>query len=161
MKVELSTKNIVTIGLVAALYVVLTVFLAPLSYGPIQFRVSEVLNLLAFVNPIFAPGIVLGCFIANLFSPLGIIDLIFGTTATLISVMMIVRSKKLWVASLWPVIVNGIIIGVELQYVAQAPFLIGGFQVALGEFVVVTLLGVPLFYALLKNTAFARIAQEQ
>jgi len=161
MKFELSTRNIVTIGLVAALYAVLTIFLAPISYGPIQFRLSEVLNLLAFVNPIFAPGIVLGCFIANLFSPLGMIDVIFGTTATLISVMMIVRSKKLWVASLWPVIFNGIIIGAELQYAFQVPFLIGAFQVALGEFVVVTLLGVPLFSALLKNTAFARIAQEQ
>lgn len=159
MKIELSTKNIVTIGLVAAIYAVLTVVLAPLSYGPIQFRISEVLNLLAFVNPVFAPGIVLGCFIANLFSPLGMIDVVFGTTATLISVIMIVRSKKLWVASLWPVICNGLIIGAELQYAFQVPFLIGAFQVALGEFVVVTLLGVPLFATLLKNTAFSKYAQ--
>ncbi len=159
MKIELTTKNIVTIGLVAAIYAVLTLVLAPMSYGPIQFRVSEVLNLLAFVNPIFAPGIVLGCFIANLFSPLGMMDVIFGTTATLISVIMIVRSKKLWVASLWPVIFNGIIIGVELQYAFQVPFLVGAFQVALGEFVVVTLLGVPLFSALLKNAAFSKYVQ--
>jgi uncharacterized membrane protein len=160
MKFELTTKNIVTVGIVAAIYAVLTVFLAPLSYGPIQFRISEALNLLAFVNPVFAPGIVLGCFIANLFSPLGMMDVIFGTTATLFSVMMIVRSKKLWVASLWPVIFNGVIIGAELQYAFQVPFLVGAFQVALGEFVVVTLLGVPLFSALLKNTAFAKYAQE-
>jgi uncharacterized membrane protein len=160
MKFELTTKNIVTVGIVAAIYAVLTLLLAPLSFGPIQFRISEVLNLLAFVNPVFAPGIVLGCFIANLFSPLGMIDVIFGTTATLFSVMMIVRSKKLWVASLWPVIFNGVIIGAELQYAFQVPFLVGAFQVALGEFVVVTLLGVPLFSALLKNTAFAKYAQE-
>lgn len=159
MKIELSTKNIVTIGLVAAIYAVLTVVLAPLSYGPIQFRISEVLNLLAFVNPVFAPGIVLGCFIANLFSPLGMIDVFFGTTATLISVIMIVRSKKLWIASLWPVISNGLIIGAELQYAFQVPFLIGAFQVAFGEFVVVTLFGAPLFAALLKNTAFSKYAQ--
>lgn len=161
MKFEFTTKNIVTVGLVAAIYAVLTVFLAPISYGPIQFRLSEVLNLLAFVNPVFAPGIVLGCFIANLFSPLGMMDVIFGTTATLISVMMIVRAKKLWVASLWPVVFNGLIIGAELQYAFQVPFLIGAFQVALGEFVVVTILGVPLFSALLKNTAFAKYAQQE
>lgn len=148
---NLSLKKIVLIGITAALYAVLTVFLAPISYGPIQFRLSEVLNLLAFVNPIFAPGIVLGCFIANLFSPLGLIDVVFGTAATLLSVIMIVKTKKLFIASLWPVIFNGIIIGIELQYAFGVPFLIGAFQVALGEFVVVSLIGTIIFSKILTN----------
>jgi len=148
---NLDLRKIVIIGVTAGLYAALTVFLAPISYGPIQFRLSEVLNLLAFINPIFAPGIILGCFIANLFSPLGIIDVIFGTSATLIAVIMIIRTKNLFVASLWPVIVNGIIIGIELQYAFQVPFLIGAFQVAIGEFVVVSIIGTVIFSRILKN----------
>lgn len=148
---NLDLRKIVIIGVTAALYAALTVFLAPISYGPIQFRLSEVLNLLAFVNPIFAPGIVLGCFIANLFSPLGIIDVVFGTSATLIAVIMIMKTKNLFVASLWPVIVNGVIIGIELQYAFQVPFLIGAFQVAIGEFVVVSIIGTVIFSRILKN----------
>ena len=148
---NLDLRKIVIIGVTAGLYAALTVFLAPISYGPIQFRLSEVLNLLAFINPIFAPGIILGCFIANLFSPLGIIDVIFGTSATLIAVIMIIRTKNLFVASLWPAIVNGIIIGIELQYAFQVPFLIGAFQVAIGEFVVVSIIGTVIFSRILKN----------
>ncbi len=67
MKFELTAKNITKIAIVAGVYVALTIFLAPISHGPIQFRVSEVLNLLVFINPIFGFGLVLGCFISNLF----------------------------------------------------------------------------------------------
>jgi len=149
---KLDLRKIVVIGITAALYAVITVFLAPISYGPIQFRLSEVLNLLAFVNPVFAPGIVLGCFIANLFSPLGMIDVVFGTTATFLSVIMITRTKNIFLSSLWPVIFNGIIIGFELQYAFQVPFLIGAFQVAVGEFVVVSIIGTLIFSRILKNS---------
>lgn len=139
------SKKVAQIGIIAAVYAVLTIFLAPISYGNIQFRMSEILTLFAFFNPIFIPGLTLGTFIANFLSPLGIIDIIFGTVATFISVFMMSKMKNLIVASLWPVVVNGLIIGLELNYLFQLPLALTVFQVAFGEFVVVTLLGVFLF----------------
>lgn len=139
------SKKVAQIGIIAAVYAVLTIFLAPISYGNIQFRMSEILTLFAFFNPIFIPGLTLGTFIANFLSPLGIIDIIFGTLATFISVFMMSKMKNLIVASLWPVVVNGLIIGIELNYLFQLPLALTVFQVAFGEFVVVTLLGVFLF----------------
>lgn len=139
------TKKIAQVGIIAAVYAVLTMVLAPISYGNIQFRISEVMTLLAFFNPVFIPGLTLGTFIANLMSPLGVIDIIFGTMATFISVFMMSKMKNIFIASLWPVIVNGVVIGLELNYLFQLPLWLTMFQVAFGEFVVVTIIGVPLF----------------
>ncbi|MEG0320128.1 MAG: QueT transporter family protein, partial [Niameybacter sp.] len=85
MKENFSTKRLVTVALVAALYAVLTVALAPISYGNLQFRVSELMVLLAFFDPFYIGGLTLGCFIANLLGPNGIMDVIFGTLATFVS----------------------------------------------------------------------------
>lgn len=149
-------KKIIFTSIIAALYAVLTLILAPISYGPIQFRISEILVLLAYFNPIYIGGLTLGCFIANLLGPNGLFDIIFGTLATFISVYAIYISSKikmqdkykLFIASIWPTIFNGIIIGLMLSYVLNIPFLITIAEVAIGEFVVVTIVGVPLIYKL-------------
>lgn len=149
-------KKIIFASIIAALYAVLTLILAPISYGPIQFRISEILVLLAYFNPIYIGGLTLGCFIANLLGPNGVFDIIFGTLATFISVYAIYISSKikmqdkykLFIASIWPTIFNGIIIGLMLSYVLNIPFLITIAEVAIGEFVVVTIVGVPLIYKL-------------
>jgi uncharacterized membrane protein len=66
---KLKTRYIVLSAIIAALYVVLTVGLAPLSFGPIQFRVSEILKVFVLFNPFLAVGIGIGTFFANLVSP--------------------------------------------------------------------------------------------
>jgi uncharacterized membrane protein len=65
----MTTRTTVRIALIAALYVVLTFVLAPVSYGLLQFRVSEMLKVFVLLNPLYALGIGLGTLIANLFSP--------------------------------------------------------------------------------------------
>lgn len=148
----METKKLVKIAIVAALYFVLTVGLAPISYGSIQFRVSEVMTLLAFIDPLYIPGLVLGTVLANLFSPLGFIDVIFGSIATFLSVVMVSRSKNIYIASIWPSIINGIIIGIELMFAFGVPLLLGMVQVAAGEFVVVSIVGVIIFkFGILNN----------
>ena len=73
-----NTKFLVSTALIAAIYVVMTLAIAPLSFGMIQIRISEVLMLMAFIDKKYAPGLVLGCFIANCFSPFGMMDVVFG-----------------------------------------------------------------------------------
>ncbi len=146
----MNIKKLVKIAITAALYAAFTMAIAPLSYGAVQFRFSEVMTLLAFIDPLYIPGLVLGCALSNIYSPLGIIDVLVGTTATLISVYMISKTKSLFIATLWPTI-NCVFVGAELYFVLHQPFWISTLYVCLGEFVVVTCIGYPLFKLLLKR----------
>lgn len=146
-------NSIIKPALIAAIYVVLTLILAPISFGPIQFRISEMLVLLAFINPIYILGLTLGCLLSNIFGGYGIMDIVFGTLATFLSVTAISLTSKyiksytigLIIASLWPTIFNSIIVGWMLSVVMNIPLVLTAFQVGVGEFVVVTILGVPIF----------------
>ncbi len=144
-------KNITLLSLIAALYVALSLVLAPISFGIVQFRIAEVLVLLCFFKKEFCISLVVGCFITNLFSPFGL-DILFGTLHTLISVIFIANSKHLFVASLWPSIFS-FIVGFEL-YLYGEPLFIATLGVLIGEFVVVTILGVLLFSSLKNSRQF-------
>ena len=138
-----NTKFLVSTALIAAIYVVMTLAIAPLSFGMIQIRISEVLMLMAFIDKKYAPGLVLGCFIANCFSPFGMMDVVFGTACTAASLVGITKcSKTLFGASLWPVLCNAFI-GIEL-YLFGSPLLLSMATVAFGEFLSVSVLGYVL-----------------
>ena len=70
-------KDLSSIAIICAMYVALTLGISPLSYGPLQFRISEALILLCFYNKKYGYSISLGCLIANFFSPLGWVDIVF------------------------------------------------------------------------------------
>lgn len=144
-------KNITLLSLIAALYVALSLILAPISFGIVQFRLAEVLVLLCFYKKEFSISLVIGCFITNLFSPFGL-DILFGSLHTLVSVIFIANSKKLFIASLWPSVFS-FIVGFEL-YLYGEPLIISTLGVLVGEFVVVTVLGVLLFSSLNKSRQF-------
>ena len=158
----MSTKNInhveflVKSSIVAAIYAALTMLL-PFSYLGVQFRIAEILVLLVFIDKRYIYGLTLGCLIANLGSPLGPVDVIFGTLATLIALLLISKTKNLFVATLWPAVVNGVIIGLLLYYLLDLPFLLSAAQVFFGEFVVVTLIGYFLFTRILRDRKLVEI----
>ncbi|NCC78596.1 MAG: QueT transporter family protein [Clostridia bacterium] len=131
--------------------------LLPFSYLGVQFRIAEILVLLVFIDKRYIYGLTLGCPIANLGSPLGPVDVIFGTLATLIALLLISKTKNLFVATLWPAVVNGIIIGLLLYYLLDLPFLLSAAQVFFGEFVVVTLIGYFLFKRILRDRKLVEI----
>lgn len=156
----LSARKMANIGIMTAVYVVATLMCAPLAYGEVQFRVSELLMLLCFFNKDYIVSMTLGCFIANLFSPLGLMDVCFGTSATLIAAILIwlFRNKtNIFVVSLFPVISNGLIVAAELKYVFGTPYWISAGWVALGEFVCVSVLGVAVMSALRRNKGFMKL----
>ncbi|KMT22674.1 QueT transporter family protein [Clostridium cylindrosporum] len=151
---KLTTKQITKVGIVAALYVVLTIAVAPIGYGAIQFRISEVLNLLAFINPLYGVSLVIGCAIANLFSPLGIYDVVFGTLSTALSVIFIARSKNLFRASLWPSLFIPLIVGLELYLLQKLPFIATVIPIMISEFIIMTIIAYPLFKLISKKEKF-------
>lgn len=86
MKTENKVRFLALSAVIAALYAVLTYAAAAvnLAYGPFQFRFSEALTVLPAFTPAAIPGLAVGCLLSNLASPLGIVDWVFGTLATLL-----------------------------------------------------------------------------
>ncbi len=160
--VKKSTKYIVQAAVIAALYATLTILQNTLLPGSasmaVQFRVSEVLTVLALFTPAAIPGLTIGCVIANIssLSMLGPYDMIFGSIASLVAaVMMYLLRNVRWfslpvLAALMPALANGIIVGFEIEFFFIeggfhfGDFLIQGGLVALGELAVLIVLGLPL-----------------
>ncbi|MBE6837703.1 MAG: QueT transporter family protein [Ruminococcus sp.] len=158
-------NKIVISGVVAGIYAVMTVALSGISYGGVQFRVAEALMLLCVFRKEYCVALSVGCLVSNMFSPVPL-DMIIGTLATVVAVIPIYLVGKLYnkkpllthvIASLFPVISNGVIVGLELNYFFGQPLALSMLRVALGELVCVTLLGVILFRVVSKNKQFMRI----
>ena len=140
-------------AMIACLYAVSTLAISPIAYGGIQMRISEILIFLSFYNRKYVPGLVIGCFIANMASPMGVWDMTFGTLATLIAVVLISRQKSLFVSALIGAIVNGLIVGIELHLSLGLPLFINVLYVFIGEYLVL-LLGVPVYKYMERNKTF-------
>lgn len=160
-----STAYLCQAGIIAAVYAVLTLALAPIAFGPLQLRVSEALTVLPIFTPAAIPGLTIGCIISNAagvslgLNIAGPLDILFGSAATLLAALCTralanVKIKNIpWLAPLPPVIFNGLIIGGELA--AFVPELAGTFwicfaEVAAGEAIICFALGIPLIIALNK-----------
>lgn len=152
-----SIRRLVRLALVAAIYVAITWIFGFMSYGGIQYRIAECLMLLCFYKKDYGIALTVGCLISNVFSPMMLTDMVFGTLATVIAVLLIYISPNIYVASLAPVISNAFIVGAELYYVLDLPFWISCAQVAFGEFVCVSIVGVIVFKRLEKNKKFMEI----
>lgn len=143
----MSTKRLLEAAFIAAIYAVLTVALSPISYGVFQVRIAEALTVLPMFTPAAIPGLFVGCLLSNLISPIGLVDMICGSLATLAaaSCSYFLRKKPLLVP-LPPVIVNGVVIGLMLRYVYAVP--LSAFAcmcwVALGELAACYVIGYPL-----------------
>lgn len=167
-------------AVIAALYAVLTVGQNLLFPGTasmaVQFRVAEVLTVLAIYTPAAIPGLTIGCVIANISSVtagLGFYDMIFGSIASLLAALSMyglrnIRVKNIpWLALLMPAIFNGVIVGFEIDFFFigslsfnLVDFLIQGGFVALGELGVLAILGVPFCILLNKKGRQMRITPE-
>lgn len=153
-KFTFDEKDIVQNGLLAALYVVITYLLAPISFNAIQFRLSEILVLICFFDKKKIVGLTLGCLISNLVSPLGLMDIGFGTLATLLACLGIIFCKHLIVAIWFPVVANGLIVGFELYLIGQPLWFSIG-MVALGELGVM-IIGYILMILIKRNKNFLK-----
>lgn len=148
-------KQITRLSIVCAMYIVLTI-LNPFSYDTVQFRISEILIFLCFFRKDYAISLILGCFISNLFSPLMIYDIIFGTLATALACICIMFSKKLIIGAIYPIVFNGILVSLELSIAFQTTFWFNAFWVVLGESIVI-IIGLLIFIRLKNNKMFLEL----
>lgn len=150
---KITTKDIISNALIAALYVVLTLITYPISFLGIQFRFAEIMVLLCFWRKDYSIGLIIGCAIANLASSIGLVDVGFGTLATLIACVGIMFMKQLAIACIFPVVANAFIVGFELWKFLDCPFWLSVGQVAIGEFTVMVV-GYILFMVLKRRKTF-------
>ena len=164
-KFHFSTRQIAAAGLIGALYAVMSYFAAifGVAYGPIQFRFSEALCVLPFLIPAAAPGLFVGCVVANLLSPYGVLDMVFGPLATLLAAIWTSKVKNRWLAPLPPVICNMVIVGAEIAYFATldgeafwAAYAFNAVTVGIGEAIACYVLGTLLLSMLPKVPALRR-----
>lgn len=127
----------------AALYVVLTLApgLSSIAYGQVQFRVSEGLLVFAAADAAALPGLVVGTALANLASPLGMVDVVYGAALTLVAAFgMWSIGPRPWALAV-PVVVNGLGVPVELALVLDLPYWPSVAFVTLGEAAVMATFG--------------------
>ena len=164
-------EYIVQAAVIAAAYAVLTILIRPLGIadGAIQFRFSEALTILPVLTSAAVPGLTIGCFLANLLSSNGPLDLIFGTSASLIAAVLTYMTRRVRfkgmpvLSSIFPVIVNAIIISWMLTFFIPevgGSFWINAGLVGLGQLVCCVGGGLPLFAAL-KRLPASRLMLEQ
>lgn len=143
------TMFIVRSAVIAALYAALTLALYPISFGAVQFRVSEALTLLPIVMPEAIPGLFVGCLVSNLIGSATPWDIIFGSLATLIAAILTYATRRNKIlAAFWPVICNTVIVGLVLALTLDLPVFLTMGEVGLGELVVVYTVGMAMLAAL-------------
>lgn len=138
---------------IAAIYVVLTMVFAPISFGPIQFRISEILCILPYFTPAAVPGVFIGCLISNLLCGAAPLDVVFGSLATLIGAMgsYALRENK-WMVCVPPIVSNTLIIPWVLRFAYGAPdmVLFMMLTVGIGEILAIGVLGNLLLLTLIR-----------
>lgn len=187
-----SSQYLARVGVIAAAYAACTLvtmlFLGSLAWGPIQFRVSEALCVLALFTPAAIPGLTLGCVIANVANivlsgtgVLGMLDVVFGSLATCIGALITWKLRERpALALLGPVIANALIVPAYLPLLLQGigfytiPFtsisldsswplmyLFGLVTTGAGEAVIMYVLALPLSRVLAKTPFIARELQQK
>ena len=159
----MKTKTLAINGLVAALYVAVTIAIAPIAFGNIQYRVSELFNHLVVFNKKYIYGIVVGVLLANLFlSTIKLYDLTFGVAHSIICLLITIGISKFVKSHLLRMIINTLvftfnmfIIAYQLHLALGFPFFITWGTTALGEFVVMAI-GIPIMHFLNKRISFAK-----
>ncbi len=161
------TQTLLKIAMIAAVYTAVSLLLAPISFGPLQIRIAEALTILPVLSFMPIWGLTLGCALTNFLGALsgvnilGFWDVLFGTLATLLAALLSYRYRHVrykgipWLSALFPIVINGIVIGAELAILLQLPllgFLTSALWVAFGETISILLVGLPILHRMEKGS---------
>jgi len=177
MMKKISVRDLTRCSVMAALYAAVSIALAPISFGAVQMRVAEALAILPVFTPYGVISVTLGCLITNAYGVaaganiLGAADILLGTAATYIAAVATRRLGRFRIkglpvlATIPPVLINAIVIGAELTFAETntifSPLLsINMLQIAAGQLLSCSVLGLILFWALTKTGLSTRLFEE-
>ncbi|MEA5059438.1 hypothetical protein SDC9_166296 [bioreactor metagenome] len=150
-------KSLARGALIGALYVLISLAVAPIGSGLLQARLSEALCVLPWFTPAAIPGLFLGCLLANLLTGAVIYDVVFGSLATGLAALLTFwfrrRGYSKWLAPLPAVVVNALVVGYLLAYVYEVgvSMALCALSVAAGQILSCYGLGMPLMRLLEKH----------
>ena len=162
---HLNGRAIAVSAMIAAVYTAVSLALSLFSFGVVQIRVAECLTLLPVLSPLGIYGVTIGCLLTNIVGvAMGLtmpVDILFGTLATAIAAVLSyllrnVRIKRLAIpAALPPILINGLIIGLELTWLSGSfqwdVFWTCAVSVTMGQIIHCLVLGVLLVWVLEKK----------
>lgn len=149
--------KLITYGaMIAAMYTALTLAFAPVSFGAVQFRISESLCVLPFFTPAAIFGLFAGCLVANIFGGNGIYDIVLGSLSTLFAAYLTYRIKNRILALIPPVLINALVIGTMLGFLYSLDITASILSVGFGQLIVLYGPGLLLLYIIypVKNRLF-------
>jgi len=146
---KFSVRDLAQGAIIAAIYALLTIFLAPISSGLVQCRVAEAMSVLPYFTFSAVPGLFIGCLLANLLTGAPIYDVLFGSLATLIAAYLTYALRNRvpkYLAPMPSVVVNALVVGWLLTSVYQVgvSFWAAAGYVAIGQAIACFALGLPL-----------------
>ncbi len=145
------TTFITEAAVIAAIYVVITFIFQPISFGPVQLRAAEALTILPYFTSAAIPGIGIGCLLSNILSGADMIDIIFGSLASLFAAFLSykLRGNK-FLVPIPPIVVNAIVVSFILKFAYfeanSIPFMM--LTVGVGQVLAAGVLGMILLFAL-------------
>lgn len=131
-------------GVIAAVYIVLTLLIKPIAFGPLQLRIPEAMTILAFIDPAAILGLTVGVFFANFASPYGLVDILGGSALTLAAALMTFKIRNKYMAMLPPIVVNALGVPLYLSPATGIPYWLLAVQIAIGQTLVIGVLALPL-----------------
>ena len=111
------TLFITQAAVIAAIYTVLVMVFSFSSFGPVQFRVAEALTVLPYFTPAAIPGLAIGCFLSNLMNSADVLDIVFGSLATLVAAVLSYQLRRFkLLVPIPPILVNALVVPFILKY---------------------------------------------
>lgn len=154
---KMTSKDFALQAMIATVYVVITFALYPISFNSPQIRIAEFMLVLVFFNKKHAFGLLVGCAVVNFLGTMGLVDVVFGTSASALAIYLMLKTPNRLLGFLWPSIVNAIIIGIQLNLLFSLPLFITMSEVFIGEFAATFLLAIFLLKPTLNNETMKRI----
>ena len=138
-------------AVIAAIYTVLVLVFQWSSFGPVQFRIAEALTILPYFTPAAIPGVTIGCFLSAVFTGADVLDMVFGSLATLIAAFLSYGLRRFkFLVPIPPIVVNALIVPWVLRYAygEALPIPVMMLSVGAGQLVAAGVLGMILLFAL-------------
>lgn len=158
---QIKIKDLTRAGIIAGLYITLSLIILPLSSGVVQVRISECLTLLCLRYFSAVPGVFIGCLIVNVLTGATYLEAVLGSLITLLSGVLtyftskIIKNQglKIFIGGLFPVVLNAflipliwLILSVDFIYVYPVECLI----ILAGQAISVYALGIPVYLTVKK-----------
>ncbi len=140
MKAKVITRG----AMITGIYIVITYLLAPVSFGPLQFRLAEALTVLPILYPEAVPALFLAVMLSNIIGGLGLVDIIGGSLVTLLAAAVTYKFRHSIIAYLSPIIFNGLLVSLYLALLFELPYWLTAVQITISQAVVILLFGNPL-----------------